>query len=101
MRIYIDVFSAQTGVSRFLELNRKKGWIYDKNEKILPNSNEFLNYTHLLLETNNQMEFFQRTHSVLYQIESFNGIDFSNSYENLFLPKIRYIPKIVILKKII
>ena len=95
------MFSAQTGISRFLEINRNFGWLYDKNENVKYNSTEMLNnYTHLLVESESQddprLAYFKNTHKIIYFVKSFNGLFLSPSS---FTFKIKQIPKIFILKK--
>merc|ERR1711976_783576 len=72
VNLHIDVYSAQTGVSRFLHMNSK--WIYNKTEDL---SNEDLkSFTHLLVQSSNEatLEFLQETHEVLAEVEAFAGI---------------------------
>lgn len=97
------MFSAQTGISRFLEFYRNSGWIYDKNENVFLNSTEIFNYTHLFVEADSEndprINSFNSTHSVLASILSYNGINYPKSARNLFFPVIKYAPKLYILRK--
>ncbi|CAF0720487.1 unnamed protein product [Brachionus calyciflorus] len=100
VNVHIDVFSAQTGISRFLEFNKNK-WVYDKTENITPVSKEMLMYTHLLVEAESEndprLEVYKSTHKIQYFVKAYNGIYFSPA--KFPFVKIKLIPKIYILKK--
>lgn len=109
MNVHIDVLSAQTGISRFLEINRDSGWIYNKSENLIPGSSDMLQFTHLLVEAESEsdprIKQYGSTHLIQYFASAFNGLDFSKSISNkypflLSIPKFRYVPKIFILKRI-
>ena len=91
VNLHIDVYSAQTGVSRFLHMNSK--WIYNKTEDL---SNEDLkSFTHLLVQSNNEatLTFLKETHQVLTEIEAFAKINIKS------FPPIKFEPSVTILKK--
>ena len=93
VNLHIDVYSAQTGVSRFLHMNSK--WIYNKTEDL---SNEDLkSFTHLLVQSSNEatLEFLQETHEVLAEVEAFAGI----GVQRKSFPPINFAPAVTILKK--
>jgi hypothetical protein len=101
VKIHIDVYTAQTGVSKFLEINRESGWIYNKTEALQPGSTEFLQFTHLLIEAESEedetLKPYKSTHHIQSFIRGFGGI-----YLNPFKfnsPIVRLSPKIAILKK--
>ena len=90
VNLHIDVYSAQTGVSRFLHMNSQ--WIYNKTEDL---SNEDLkSFTHLLVQSSNEptLKFLKETHQVEAKIEAFVGINGKS-----FLPM--FAPSVTILKK--
>ena len=91
VNLHIDVYSAQTGVSRFLHMNSK--WIYNKTEDL---SNEDLkSFTHLLVQSNNEatLTFLKETHQVLTEVEAFAKINIKS------FPPIKFEPSVTILKK--
>ncbi len=109
MSVHIDNYSAQTGVSRFLELNRDSGWIYDKTENLHANSSELMVFTHLLVEADSEkdprMLPFKSTHEILDFVTGFSGIEYYNGlatgvFSQIPNIKIRLSPKIFILKKL-
>lgn len=62
VHLHIDVYPAQTGVSRFLELN--PNWIYNKTENIDKLSSEYSQFSHLLIEHKDE-KFFNYRFEVL------------------------------------
>jgi hypothetical protein len=105
--VHIDVFSAQTGISKFLEINRASStsnWHYDKSENLLPASRDMLQFTHLLIEadseTHSNLQPYNQTHTILSFVRAFNGIYLApTSYKKILWPKIKFKPKIFILKR--
>ncbi|XP_020370520.1 dol-P-Man:Man(7)GlcNAc(2)-PP-Dol alpha-1,6-mannosyltransferase isoform X1 [Rhincodon typus] len=95
--LHIDVASAQTGVTRFLELN--PNWWYDKREDLKPGNVGSIAYTHYLMEMNPiYISQCRNTHRIMFNISGFNGIGFNLSQ----LPPlfIKMETKLVILEKI-
>lgn len=69
--VHVDTFAAETGVSRFLELNRK--WRYDKHEDISLTGPDIQMYTHLLMEANvTKIQQLQATHKPMVFIDSYS-----------------------------
>lgn len=69
--LHIDTFAAETGVSRFLELN--KNWRYDKREDMSPTNPDIKQYTHLLMEANvTKIHQLQGTHRPMFFIDGYS-----------------------------
>ncbi|GIY92510.1 dol-P-Man:Man(7)GlcNAc(2)-PP-Dol alpha-1,6-mannosyltransferase [Caerostris extrusa] len=99
LNIHIDVYSAQTGVSRFTELH--SNWKYNKSEKLSLQSLEIMQFTHLLMEwtedISNSESLYIHTHSVKNITNGYShwGLDFSS-----FPPIHVYLkPRILLLKR--
>jgi alpha-1,6-mannosyltransferase len=106
--VHIDVYSAETGISKFLELNRNSGWVYDKTEGLESNPADLLRFTHLLVEAESEddsrVASFKTSHTIQAKISAYGGIEFYNGLANWSfekLPSIKVIqkPRIFILKK--
>lgn len=73
VRLHIDVAAAQTGVSRFLQLN--DDWRYDKSEDVQLGAAGMLDYTHILMEAvPEHLALFRDTHRVLASVEGTTGV---------------------------
>ncbi|GCC24523.1 hypothetical protein chiPu_0002924 [Chiloscyllium punctatum] len=95
--VHIDVASAQTGVTRFLELN--PNWWYDKREDLKPGNVGSFAHTHYLMEMNPiYISQYRNTHRIMFNISGFNGIGFNLSQLPLLYIKTEI--KLVILEKI-
>lgn len=77
--VHIDVFSAQTGISRFTQTN--PNWIYSKEENLTIDSPEMLKFTHLLMEAKSKyssnIKSYLKTHEILDSVEGFSHIAFN------------------------
>ncbi|XP_037369262.1 dol-P-Man:Man(7)GlcNAc(2)-PP-Dol alpha-1,6-mannosyltransferase [Talpa occidentalis] len=71
--LHIDAAAAQTGVSRFLEVNG--AWRYDKREDVQPGAPRLLDYTHLLMEAAPaHLALYADSHRVLASITGTSGV---------------------------
>uniref|UniRef100_W5NGK5 Mannosyltransferase n=1 Tax=Lepisosteus oculatus TaxID=7918 RepID=W5NGK5_LEPOC len=71
--VHIDVASAQTGVSRFLELH--DNWKYDKREDIIPGDSEMEEFSHILMEADpTKLIPLKETHKIIAFIPCFKEL---------------------------
>ena len=97
--VHIDVASAMTGVSRFLEQN-KNGWKYSKDEKLGTVSSNYFKFDYLItgepkIHTMHDSNS-NRKWDIIHVSSIFSGIDFKFTNGTLF--KVR--PNIYVLKNI-
>ncbi|KAJ8873904.1 hypothetical protein PR048_024740 [Dryococelus australis] len=101
VNVHIDVLPAQTGVSRFAEINLN--WRYNKTENLESGSDEMMRFTHLLVDAKSKyspnLKPYSRTHTILEVVEGFSQIAFN--YNNFPPVKIKMKPMIFILKRIV
>ncbi|XP_038595017.1 dol-P-Man:Man(7)GlcNAc(2)-PP-Dol alpha-1,6-mannosyltransferase [Micropterus salmoides] len=77
--VHIDTYAAETGVSRFLEQNRK--WRYDKRENLSLTNPDVKMYSHLLMEASvTKIQLLQDTHQPLAFIEGYSNIALNMSH---------------------
>ncbi|XP_011634789.1 uncharacterized protein MG328 isoform X2 [Pogonomyrmex barbatus] len=96
--VHIDVLTAQTGVSRFTQINAS--WIYSKQENFAIDDPEMLQFTHLLMEAKNKnsnIKFYLKTYDIIDSIEGYSHITLNRD----ILPPIRIKmkPSIFIMKR--
>lgn len=97
--IHIDVYAAQTGVSRFGELNPH--WRYNKTERLVAGGLEMQSFTHLILEGksphSSSVVPYRDTHEVLAAIEAYSHVRLN--YAALPLVHVRTRPRVLILRR--
>ncbi|EDO48762.1 predicted protein [Nematostella vectensis] len=94
VNMHICVAAAETGVSRFGEVNSK--WRYSKAENISVDSREMLAFTHLLAEA--PCSHFYQTHVLLDVVPGFTRVSLSLRDAPLVI-QVHTEPKICILKR--
>ncbi|XP_077258934.1 alg12 alpha-1,6-mannosyltransferase [Temnothorax americanus] len=94
VHVHIDVFTAQTGVSRFTQTNAS--WVYSKQENLTTDDPEMLQFTHLLMEARSKyspnIKPYLRTHDIIDSIDGFSHITLNHN----MLPPIRIKTKLSI-----
>ncbi|XP_051746111.1 dol-P-Man:Man(7)GlcNAc(2)-PP-Dol alpha-1,6-mannosyltransferase [Ctenopharyngodon idella] len=95
--LHIDALAAQTGVSRFLELN--SNWSYDKKEDLTLEDPVMKTYSHLLMEANTtKILLLKDSHKPLVFIPGYQSLAFEVSH---FPPlKIKLNNKLVLLERL-
>ncbi|KAG5267232.1 hypothetical protein AALO_G00219460 [Alosa alosa] len=74
--VHINVLAAQTGVSRFLELN--ENWKYSKREDIVPGDSQMKTFSHILMEANStQIALLRDSHQPLTFVQGYNNVKFN------------------------
>ncbi|KAJ8928959.1 hypothetical protein NQ314_018411 [Rhamnusium bicolor] len=99
VKVHIANLAAQTGVSRFTEINNN--WTYSKIENMRPGDYEMYQYTHLIAEAKSKfstnLKPYAATHDVIDTIEAFHQISFN--YLTIPPVKIKTKPVLFILKR--
>ncbi|XP_077487236.1 alg12 alpha-1,6-mannosyltransferase [Amblyomma americanum] len=97
--IHIDVFAAQTGVSRFGELNPH--WRYNKTENLVPGGLEMQSFTHLILEGksmhSSSVLHYRDTHELLAAVDGYSHVRLN--YAAFPLVHVRTRPRVLILRR--
>lgn len=97
INVHIDNLAAQTGVTRFTQLNQN--WVYNKSEFLQPEDLHI--FTHLIIEGKSKyssnLKPFIQTHAVLDSIEGFSHINFN--YQSLLPFKVRTKPYLYLLER--
>ncbi|PVD39263.1 hypothetical protein C0Q70_01891 [Pomacea canaliculata] len=79
LNVHIDVYTAQTGVSRFTQL--KDTWSYNKTEDLTPGGKDMMTFTHLMIgvlsDNHSELSPYSTTHKVLTTTFSYSGMGFS------------------------
>lgn len=96
--VHIDNFAAQTGVSRFTQLNDH--WRYNKTEHLKAGSREMRSFSHLLVEAKSKYSYnlkhYTSSHEVLASVEAFSHLSFN--YQQFPPVKVRVKPALFILR---
>ncbi|KAG5887694.1 hypothetical protein JTB14_002015 [Gonioctena quinquepunctata] len=99
VRVHISNLAAQTGVSRFTQINNN--WTYCKKENLKPGDYELYQYTHLIAEGKSKFSTslrpYSATHDIIDTIEAFHQISFN--YLTIPPVKIKTKPVLFILKR--
>lgn len=97
VHVHISNLAAQTGVTRFTQLNDH--WIYNKTENL--DTEQLHEFTHLLIEAKSKyssnLKAYQHTHVILDNIESFSQV--AVNYKLIPPVKIRTKPALFILER--
>ncbi|KAF0293320.1 putative Dol-P-Man:Man(7)GlcNAc(2)-PP-Dol alpha-1,6-mannosyltransferase [Amphibalanus amphitrite] len=95
--VHIDVYSAQTGVTRFLQ--HRDDWRYNKTENLAPGSPDMHSFTHLLIEARGKrssaLKPYEETHMILDSVDVFSHIQFN--YDHFPPLRLRMRPAIFLL----
>ncbi|XP_066249704.1 dol-P-Man:Man(7)GlcNAc(2)-PP-Dol alpha-1,6-mannosyltransferase isoform X1 [Euwallacea similis] len=99
VHVHISNLAAQTGVSRFTQLN--SSWIYDKTEYLKTSDMAIYKFTHLIEEGKSKyasnFKILAATHDIIDTIESFHQISFN--YFTIPPVKIKMKPVLFILRR--
>ena len=98
LSIHLDVFTCQTGVSRFT--HEYSGWEYDKTEDLTVH--ELEKFSHLLVAGQDRdtlhLKPFLESHELIGQVDSFSGVKFN--YTKFPPITVETKPAVYILKKV-
>lgn len=99
--VHIDNLAAQSGVTRFLQLN--EGWIYNKTEELRAGGPELRSFTHLLVEAKTKyaynLKHYTNSHNIIDAVEAFSHLSFN--YQHFPPVKIRMKPAMYLLENLI
>ncbi|XP_018569537.1 probable Dol-P-Man:Man(7)GlcNAc(2)-PP-Dol alpha-1,6-mannosyltransferase [Anoplophora glabripennis] len=99
VKVHISNLAAQTGVSRFTQIN--SNWTYSKTENLHPGDWEMYQYTHLIAEAKSKfstnLKPYAATHDIIDTIEAFHQLSFN--YFTIPPVKIKTKPVLFILRR--
>ncbi|XP_055587620.1 probable Dol-P-Man:Man(7)GlcNAc(2)-PP-Dol alpha-1,6-mannosyltransferase [Uranotaenia lowii] len=97
--VHIDNLAAQSGVSRFSQIN--SDWIYSKEENLFPGNDRLHRFDFLITEArdkySDEMKLLYQTHDILEFVECFNSIGLQ--YKSILPVKIKTKPCIFIMQR--
>uniref|UniRef100_A0AAG5DVN3 Mannosyltransferase n=1 Tax=Anopheles atroparvus TaxID=41427 RepID=A0AAG5DVN3_ANOAO len=97
--VHIDNLSAQSGVSRFAQIN--PDWTYNKEENLQPGDDTLHRFDYLLTEAqdkySDKMRLLSQTHEIIEFVECFNSIGLQ--YKSVLPVKIKTKPCIFIMRR--
>ncbi|XP_055630307.1 probable Dol-P-Man:Man(7)GlcNAc(2)-PP-Dol alpha-1,6-mannosyltransferase isoform X2 [Toxorhynchites rutilus septentrionalis] len=97
--VHIDNLAAQSGVSRFSQINPQ--WIYSKEENLVPGDEKLHSFDYLLTEArdkySDEMRLLSQTHEILEFVECFSSIGLQ--YQSVLPVKIKTKPCIFIMQR--
>jgi len=101
--LHIDVFCAQTGVSRFLHFY--PAWEYNKSEELGTSALKRFDFLLIGSQADNARQNiqanFSSTHKELFSVESFHKISYKKSKVfPYYFPLLKFKEKILVLKKL-
>ncbi|XP_076456670.1 dol-P-Man:Man(7)GlcNAc(2)-PP-Dol alpha-1,6-mannosyltransferase-like [Babylonia areolata] len=79
VNVHIDVYTAQTGVSRFTQL--RDSWSYNKTEGLEPGGHNMMSFTHLMVgalsDDRKELAPYASSHSIVHTVSSYAGLEIS------------------------
>ncbi|XP_071490266.1 dol-P-Man:Man(7)GlcNAc(2)-PP-Dol alpha-1,6-mannosyltransferase-like [Diadema antillarum] len=103
IHVHIDVATAQTGVSRFTQVNQN--WRYNKTEDLKEGGAEMMHFSHLCIgapnEDSPELSWYRRTHNVLAFAKGYAGMQRPTNLRMLLTspPKLIVEPRIYLLER--
>ncbi|CEF70589.1 Dol-P-Man:Man(7)GlcNAc(2)-PP-Dol alpha-1,6-mannosyltransferase [Strongyloides ratti] len=104
IKIHIDEFAAQTGISKFLHYY--DNWEYNKTESLQLNSEKLKDFNFIILGDYNTdvkkkaQNIFSKTHRQYFGVEAFHKINFIKTKKfPYYIPRIKFMDKLIVLRR--